>query len=60
MIKLFWIFSSLIWICSLIILIVALTNILPNNPFKDYRLVIGIGFLCITGLIKIIYNRLYK
>lgn len=51
---------ALIWISSLIILIISLTELVPNNPFKDYRLIVGIVFLAITGFIGIVYRRLLK
>jgi hypothetical protein len=58
--KLFWIFTLLILITWVIILAIALTNNSPENPFKEYRLVIGIGFLCIAGFATIAYKKLYK
>jgi len=58
MTKLFWILAPFIWIGSLIILIIALTNLIPDNSFKEYRLIIGIGFLCISGFIGIAYRKL--
>lgn len=51
---------ALIWSSSLIILIIALTDLVPNNPFKDYRLIVGMVFLAITGLIGMVYRRLLK
>jgi hypothetical protein len=51
---------ALIWISSLIILIIALTDLYPNNPFKEYRLSVGIGFIAITGFLKIAYKQIFK
>jgi len=51
---------GLIWISCLIILIVALTDLYPNNPFKEYRLIAGIGFIAITGFLRIAYKQIYK
>lgn len=51
---------ALIWISSLIILIISLTDLVSKNPFKDYRLIIGIAFLSITGFIGLAYRRLLK
>ena len=51
---------GLIWISCLIILIVALTDLYPNNPFKEYRLIVGIGFIAITGFLRIAYKQIYK
>ena len=47
---------GLVWISALIILIISLTNLYPNNIFSQYRLVIGIAFITITGFLKPIYN----
>ena len=48
------------WIASLAILIIALTNIVQNNPFKEYRLIIGIGFIAITRFLGKAYNQVIK
>jgi hypothetical protein len=45
-----------VWIFTLIILITSLTNLYPNNIFREYRLIIGIAFITITGFLKPIYN----
>jgi uncharacterized membrane protein YhaH (DUF805 family) len=58
--KTFWIVASLILIAGVIILIVALTNDSTNNPFKEYRMIIGLGFLCLAGLTGIAFKKLYK
>ena len=50
----------LIWITSLTILIIALTVLSPYNPFKEYRLIIGIGFIAVTGFVRIAYRQLIK
>ncbi len=47
---------GLVWILALIILILSLTDLYPNNVFSEYRLIIGIAFITITGLLKPIYN----
>ena len=51
---------GLIWISCLIILIITLTDLYPNNPFKEYRLIAGIGFIAITGFLRIAYKQIYK
>ena len=51
---------ALIWILSLIILIIALIDLVPNNSVKDYRLIVGIIFLAMTGFIKMAYRKLLK
>ena len=51
---------GLVWISALIILIISLTNLYPNNIFSQYRLVIGIAFITITGFLKPIYNSVFN
>jgi hypothetical protein len=50
----------LVWILSLTVLIVALTEIYPDNIFKDYRLLVGVGFILITGLLRIAIKKVVK
>jgi len=47
---------GLVWILALIVLIISLTDLYPNNIFSEYRLIIGIAFITITGLLKSFYN----
>ncbi len=54
------IFLALIWISSLVVLVLALTDLVPNNPFKDYRLIVGLVFLALTGFIGMAFRRLAK
>lgn len=58
--KIILIVIALIWITSLIVLIVALTDLIPDNAFQDYRLMVGIIFIAITGFIGMIYRRILK
>ncbi|TXF79281.1 hypothetical protein [Chryseobacterium sp.] len=51
---------AIIWILSLAVLIIALTNLFPDNIFKNYRLIAGIGFVAITGFIRTAYKNLIK
>ena len=51
---------ALIWILSLAVLIIALTDLFPDNILKNYRLAVGIGFIAITGFIRIAYKKLIK
>jgi uncharacterized protein YpmS len=50
---------ALVWIVALVVLIIALSNQNSANPFKEYRLIIGIGFIALTGFIRIVHKRLY-
>lgn len=54
---LIWVVSILIWAAALIILIKALTDGSPENPLKQYRLLIGIGFIALTGLLRMVYKK---
>jgi hypothetical protein len=50
--------SALIWIVFLLILISALTDVFPDNIFQNYRLVVGFGFITVTGLIRMANKKL--
>lgn len=54
------IFIVIIWFCSLSLLIVALTDMVPDNPLLKYRFIMGIGFMTITSFLKWIYIKLIK
>ncbi|RAJ26693.1 hypothetical protein LX77_00948 [Gelidibacter algens] len=54
--KIILIIIALVWISALIILIISLTDIYPNTIFKEHRSVVGIGFIVVSGLLKLIYN----
>lgn len=58
--KLLWNIAILVWITNLVVLIIALTDVVPNNPFKQYGFVIGLGLVTITGLMRIEYRRKKK
>lgn len=46
----------LVWISALIILIISLTNLYPNNIFSEHRIIVVISFITISGFSKSIYN----
>ena len=58
--KIAFIILALVWVSSLIILIIALTDIYPNTIFSEYRSSVGIAFIIITGLLKLMYNAVNK
>ena len=58
--KIAWSIAILIWISNFIILIIALTGIIPDNPFKKYGFIIGMGLITITGLMRIEYKKQRK
>ena len=49
-----------IWIIALIILIISLTDVLPDSPLKEYRLVSGLGFIAVSGFIPFLWKRIVK
>lgn len=51
---------ALIWISTLVILIISLTDLYPENFLKEHSFIIGIGFIATTGLLKPIYNSVIK
>jgi hypothetical protein len=57
--KLYFLLICFIWILALFILIIALTEVYPDNIFKKYRFIVSIGFLSLTGFLKVIYNRIF-
>lgn len=54
--KLTLIVIALIWVLSLIVLLVSLTDLYPINLLVENRFVIVILFISITGALKPIYN----
>lgn len=57
---LIWIISILIWAAALVVLIKAMVDGSAENPLREYRLVIGIGFIAITGFLRIVYRKTIK
>ncbi|MFT7351433.1 MAG: hypothetical protein ACI9XR_001179 [Flavobacterium sp.] len=57
--KLYFLLICFIWILALFILIIAITDVYPDNLFKKYKFIVGIGFISLTGFLKIIYNRIF-
>ena len=51
---------AFVWISGLIILTFSLTDLWPNNPFKEHGFIIGFGFITMSGFIKRIYNSIIK
>jgi len=58
--KIIWTFGILIWVIMLIVLTIALTDLIPENPFREYRIIIGIGFITISGFIRNAYKNRKK
>ncbi len=52
--KITFIILLLTWLAGLTILIAALTNTFSANIFQQYHFITGIGFIALTGFIKII------
>ncbi len=49
----------IILLINLVVLVIALTNNNPSNPFKEYRLLIGIAFITIAGFVRKLYKITY-
>jgi len=58
--KLIWFFSIIIWFISLGLLIIALTDLMPNSSLKEYRFFIGMLFITISGFIRHALQKLGK
>lgn len=54
--KIILIIIALVWISALFILIISLTDLYPNTVFREHRSIVGIGFIIVSGLLKLIYN----
>lgn len=55
--KVSWVLAIILWFITLSLLIIALTDLVPNNSLKEYRFFIGIMFITISGFIR---NTLVK
>lgn len=55
-----WIIAILAWVFCLVLLIISLTDIVPDSPLREYRLIIGFGFIVISGLIVFAYQKQIK
>jgi len=58
--KILLILIVLVWILSLAILIMSLTNLYPVTVLKENRFIIGIIFITTTGFLKQIHNSITK
>ena len=56
--KISLIILALLWIAIFSILIVALTDLIHNNPFREYRLLVGLAFIVISKFLGKIYRLL--
>ena len=51
---------GLLLVANFIALVIALTNIWPDNPLKEHRLLIGIAFIVFGGLMRQALKRKSK
>jgi len=52
---------AIVWIAGLIVLIIALTDCcFPDNPFKDHKMVTGIGFIALTAVVGMLWKKTLK
>jgi len=49
-----------IWILSLTALVAAMVNLFPDNPLKNHRMVVGLGFIVVTQMVRRAYRNLPK
>ena len=56
-IRLAWILAIMLWISLLIALIIALTDLIPNNILQPYRILLGIGLITVTGFMRNAYKK---
>lgn len=54
-----FILGVIIWIITLLMLIISLTEFIPDNPLIEFRTIIGVGFLAITYFVRVVYRN-YK
>ncbi len=50
-----WIIGTLLLIANFFALVIALTDIIPESPLKEYGLLIGISFIVIGGFMRQAY-----
>jgi hypothetical protein len=46
-----------LWICTLVWLIISLTHLDSTNPSRKFVVIIGFGFILITGILNNLYKR---
>ena len=46
-----------LWICTLVWLIISLTQLDSANPSRKFVIIIGFGFILITGILNNLYKR---
>lgn len=51
-----FILGVIIWIITLLMLIISLTDFVPDNPLIEYRTTIGVAFLAITFIVAVVYR----
>lgn len=54
------IFLIFFWIMGFVFLVLAFTDVYPNNPFQDYQLLIALGFIFISWLGQRVIQRKLK
>ncbi len=49
--------SGFLLVFALILLVISLTDIVPSEPLKGYRTVIGMGFIAMGGFTRLAYTK---
>jgi hypothetical protein len=57
--KALWFLMITLWFIALVLLVLSLTDIYPDNPFQRHRLAIGCSFLVISEFIRRLYGKMY-
>ncbi len=52
-----FILGVIIWIITLLMLVISLTEFVPDNPLVEFRTILGVAFLAITFFVAVVYRR---
>ena len=58
--RIIWFLVIIILTLNLIALIIALTDLIPENPLKDYKTIIVFSFLTIGGFTRLAYKKQFS
>jgi hypothetical protein len=50
-----WLIGILLLIANFVALVIALTDIIPESPLRDYGFIIGLSFIVIGGFMRQAY-----
>ena len=55
-----FIMGVIIWIVTLLMLIISMTDFVPDNPLIEFRTILGVAFLTITFMVAFVYRKSKK